>query len=92
MSNEIYNRPSAYNMEGTTQTRTAATLTLKQATARLTREYRDRTKRYAKSVHGRGCFSEDNMALTITALENRIEDLGGDLRAIRDSAREGATT
>jgi hypothetical protein len=89
MTNDIYNRPPAYNLNGDTQKKTAGLLTLKQASVRLTREYRDRSKRYAKSVHGRGCFSEDNMALTITALENRVEDLGGNLSAIRDDARTG---
>lgn len=65
---------------------------LQQAEKALTKAYRWRTRRYRVNSFGTrtgagNCLNEENMAREITDLEDRVEQLGGDLRRCLEIAR-----
>lgn len=68
---------------------------LRGAERALARAYAWRQRRYSVNsfgtrTHGGNCLNEQNMAREIEALENLVEELGGDTRACLDRGREMA--
>lgn len=65
---------------------------LQRAERDLAKAYCWRQRRYRVNSWGTktgagNCFSDDNMAKEITALENRVEELGGDVRVCLSRGR-----